>query len=83
MALKETITQRREKLTEKVRQARQEYHNIEIKVKYEVRKANPGLKESDWVAYYELVEQDTRLQIAAAVLSAYCEAARIMGAELD
>ena len=83
MALNKTINQRRAELTEKVRQARQTYHNIEIKVKYEVRKNNPGLKESDWVAYYKLVEQDTRLQLAAAALSAYCDAANIMGAELD
>lgn len=82
MALKETLTQRREKLTEKVRQARQEFHNTEIKVKYEVRKANPGLKERDWVKFYELVEADVRYKIAAAVLEAYCEAARIMGADL-
>ena len=83
MALKETITQRREKLTEKVRQARQAYYSIEEKVRYEVRKNNPGLKEADWVAYYKLVESNPELQKAEAVLQAYCEAANIMGAEIE
>jgi len=78
-----TLNQRRAELTEKVRLARQEFHNVEIKVKYEVRKANPGLKEKDWVKFYELVEADPRYQVASAVLTAYCEAANIMGAELD
>ena len=80
--MNKTLNQRRAELTEKVRLARQELENVEIRVKYEVRKANPGLKESDWVKFYELVESDTRYKVAAAVLHAYCEAANIMGAEL-
>lgn len=81
--MNKTLNQRRAELTEKVRLARQEFHNVEIKVKYEVRKANPGLKENDWVKFYQLVESDVRYKVAEAKLSALCEAANIMGAELD
>lgn len=81
--VKPTLTQRREALTQEIRKARQEFCNVENKVKYEVRKANPGLKESDWVAYYKKVEDDPRVQVAQARLLALCDAANIMGAEID
>ena len=80
---KETLNQRREKLTEMVRKARQDFHNTQNLVKYEVRKANPGLKEKDWVKYYSLVENDPRVQVANARLLALCDAANVMGAALD
>lgn len=83
MVLNKTLKQRRSELTEKVRLARQEFHNVEIKVKYEVRKANPKLKEENWVEYYKLVEADPRYQVAQAKLLALCDAANIMGADLD
>lgn len=80
---KETLNQRRAALTEKVKQARQEYHNTYNLVKYEVRKANPGLKDKDWVTYYDKVDNDPRVQVANARLQALCDAANIMGAEID
>lgn len=83
MALNKTINQRRYELTEKVRQARQEFYRVENLVKYEVRKANPKLKETDFWKYWELVEADPRYQVAAATLHALCDAANIMGAEID
>ena len=79
---KVTLNERRAQLTEKVRQARQELENIQIKVKYEVRKANPGLKERDWAKFYQLVDDDPRVQVASARLLALCDAANIMGAEI-
>ena len=78
-----TLKQRRNQLTLKVKEARQEFYNIEKLVKYEVRKANPKLKEEDWVKFYELVENDPRYQVANARLLALCDAANIMGAEID
>lgn len=78
-----TLTQRREALTQKVKEARQEFINVENRVKYEVRKANPGLKERDWVAFYKKVEEDPRRMVAEARLLALCDAANIMGAEID
>ena len=78
-----TIKERREELTEKIKEARQEYHNAQALVKYEVRKANPGLKEKDWVKFYDLVENDARVQVAQARLLGLCDAANIMGAEID
>lgn len=79
---KETLNQRRAALTEKVKQARQEFHNAENLAKYEIRKANPGLKENDWVKFYDMVEKDPRVQVAQARLLALCDAANIMGAEI-
>lgn len=80
---KQTITERREALSQKVKEARQEYHNTRAKVKYEVRKANPSLKEKDWVTFYDLIDKDPRVQVAEAKLLALCEAANIMGADID
>jgi len=79
---KETLTEKREKLTALCVKAREEYHAAERKAKYEVRKANPGLKDKDWVAFYDLVEKDPEVRIANAKLLALCEAANIMGAEI-
>lgn len=81
--MKETIRERREKLTAKVVEARREYHNIYNLVKHEVRKANPNLKETDWVKFYDLIDKDPRVMVANATLLALCEAANIMGAEID
>lgn len=82
MAIALTIKQRRERLTEEIKTARQEFLNAERLVKYEVRKANPTLKEDDWVKFYQLVENDPRYQVANARLLALCDAANIMGAEI-
>lgn len=79
---KETLTQRRAALTEKVNEARQNYFKIFNLVKYEVRKANPGLQKSDWAKFYNYVECDIRVQLANARLKALCDAANIMGAEI-
>ena len=78
-----TLKQRRQHLTEEVIKARQEFQNTERLVKYEVRKANPKLKEEDWVKFYDLVESDSRYQVAQARLLALCDAANIMGAEIN
>ena len=83
MSIKKTLKERRAELTEKVRQARQDFHNVQLKVKYEVRKEHPGLKETNWVEFYKLVDDDIRCKLAAERLMALCEAANIMGAELD
>ena len=80
--VQKTLKQRRSELTEKVRLARQEFHSVEIKVKYEVRICFPNLKEENWVEYYKLVEADPRYQVAQAKLLALCDAANIMGADL-
>lgn len=81
--IKKTLNQRRAELTEKIKEARQEYHNIQSQVRYEVRKANPGLKERDWSAFYEIADNDPRVKVAEARLLALCDAANIMGAEID
>lgn len=82
MAIAITIKQRRTQLTEKVIKARQDWENTRKEVQYEVRKAHPGLKEEDWVLYWDMVDEDTRVLVAHARLRALCEAANIMGAEI-
>lgn len=79
---RETLNERRAQLTQMVVQARQQFESIQVKVKYEVRKANPGLKESDWAKFYQLVDDDPRVQVAGARLLALCDAANVMGAEI-
>ena len=73
-----TLKQRRQKLTEMVVQARQEFLNTERFVKHEVRKANPNL---EWWEQFDLVQKDSRWQVANARLLALCDAANVMGAE--
>ena len=80
---KVTLGERRFQLTEKVKAAREEYHAIRNRVQYEVRKANPGLKEGDWVTFWDKVDNDPRVLIADARLLALCDAANIMGAEIE
>ena len=80
---KTTITERRWQLTQKVKFARQEFHNTRDLVKYEVRKANPGLESKDPFKFFDIVDNDSRVQIANARLLALCDAANIMGADLD
>ena len=82
MAVGITLKQRREQLTQKCTDARREYHNTFALVKHEVSKANPGLKEKNWVKFYNLIENDTRVQVANARLIALCDAANIMGADI-
>lgn len=77
---KETLTQRREKLTERCRKARLEWNHQKHIVEKEVKQNHPGLL---WYEEMDLVEKDPRVEKAAAVLYAYCEAANIMGAEID
>ena len=74
-----TLKQRRQKLTEMVVQARQEFLNAERLVKHEVRKANPNL---EWWEQFDLVQKDPRWQVANARLLALCDAANVMGAEI-
>ena len=74
-----TLTQRREALTQKVKEARVEWNHQKHIVEKEVRKANPGIK---WYDEMDLVEKDPRVQVANARLLALCDAANIMGADI-
>lgn len=75
---KETLNQRRERLTQEVKKARLEWnHQVHI-VQLEVQKAHPDI---EWYEEADLVEKDPRVQVAVARLLALCDAANIMGAD--
>ena len=80
MAIKPTITQRRAALTELVKKARTEWQAIVRKVDYQIRKEHPELK---WYEQFELRESNPEVIKADARLLALCDAANIMGAEID
>lgn len=76
---KETLNQKRAKLTDLVVKARLEWNHQKHIVEKEVKKNHPGLQ---WYEEMDLVEDDPRVQVANARLMALCEAANIIGAEL-
>jgi len=75
-----TIKERREQLTEKIRKARAHFLATETMVRREVKKKQPNL---EWWQQAAEVEKDPRVRVAHATLLALCEAANIMGAEID
>ena len=79
-SLKPTITQRRAALTEAVKKARAEYQAIVRKVDYQVRKEH---KDLPWYEQFELRESNPEVIKANERLLALCDAANIMGAEID
>ena len=76
---KETLNERRAKLTEKVVAARQEWQRVRREVNHEIKKANPGI---DYWELWAKTENDKRVAVAEAKLLALCDAANIMGAEI-
>ena len=76
---KETLNQRRAKLTEKIVKARQDWRNTRNMVEHEVKTKFPHF---EWWQQAEMVDNDVRVQVANATLLALCDAANIMGAEL-
>lgn len=78
--LKPTITQRRAQLTEMVKKARQDYQAIVRKVDHQIRKEH---KDLPWYKQFELREADPEVIKANATLLALCDAANVMGAEIE
>lgn len=78
--LKPSLTQRRAKLTEMVKKAREHYLATVRKVDYQIRKEH---KDLPWYKQFELREADLEVVKANERLLALCEAANVMGAEIE
>lgn len=76
--MKATIKIRKQWLYDATTKARKEFHEIERRVRYEVRKAHPELK---WFEQMDIVDANPEVIKANARLLALCDACNLIGIE--